>query len=297
MTAPLRGTQSLVGQMGWVTDRPSLIALEVLWRWLFGIPFLLVCFTQAQRILAALPLETAGFNEIDTQNPWVAAVQISHVWAAYQPHWTAVLHWLLPAAAVVWMVVSGLGRSLVFKRMDPKLPFRPLPMIALQAAWLALAAAMAWGWFRSIGWVAATHITPVGEPDLVGYSIWLIFLSLAFFTAWALVSWPLLIAPLPMLKEERSALSSIRESLRLGKALTGKLVEINLVMGIVKLALIVLAMVLSAAPLPFSDELGPEALHWVAAAAVLFFCVASDYFQLVRLKGFIEFWRMFRGSE
>ena len=68
-------------------------------------------------------------------------------------------------------------------------------------------------------------------------------------------------------------------------------------MGIVKLALIVLAMVLSAAPLPFSDELGPEALHWVAAAAVLFFCVASDYFQLVRLKGFIEFWRMFRGSE
>jgi len=144
MTAPLRGTQSLVGQMGWVTDRPSLIALEVLWRWLFGIPFLLVCFTQAQRILAALPLETAGFNEIDTQNPWVAAVQISHVWAAYQPHWTAVLHWLLPAAAVAWMVVSGLGRSLVFKRMDPKLPFRPLPMIALQAAWLALAAAMAW---------------------------------------------------------------------------------------------------------------------------------------------------------
>jgi len=61
-----------------------------------------------------------------------------------------------------------------------------------------------------------------------------------------------------MLKEERSALSSIRESLRLGKALTGKLVEINLVMGIVKLALIVLAMVLSAAPLPFSDELGPK---------------------------------------
>ena len=38
--------------------------------------------------------------------------------------------------------------------------------------------------------------------------------------------------------------------------MTAKLVEINLVMGIVKLALIVLAMVLSAAPLPFSDQLG-----------------------------------------
>jgi hypothetical protein len=53
--------------------------------------------------------------------------------------------------------------------------------------------------------------------------------------------------------------------------MTAKLVEINLVMGIVKLALIVLAMVLSAAPLPFSDQLGPDALHVVWAAATIFF--------------------------
>jgi hypothetical protein len=283
--------------MGWVTARPSLVALEVLWRWLFGIPFLIVCWLQALRILAALPLDAAGFNEIDTQNPWVAVVQVSHVWSAYQPYWTTVLRWLLPVAAVAWIIVSAVGRSIVLKRLDPRLPFRPLPMIALQAAWLVLLALTAWGWFRSIGWVAATHIATAGEPDLVGFSIWLIFLSLAFFTAWALVSWPLLIAPLLMLLEERSAISSIGESLRLGKAFTGKLVEINLVMGIVKLALIVLAMVLSAAPLPFSDELGPEALHWIAAGAGIFYCVASDYFQVVRLKGFIEFWRMFRTSE
>lgn len=297
MTAPLRGTQSLVGQMGWVTDRPSLTAIEIAWRWLFGIPFLAVCWIQAQHILAALPLESAGFNEIDTQNPWVAAVQFAHVWAAYTPYLLALLRWLLPTAALLWVIVSGVGRSLLFKRMDLRLPFRPLSMIALQAAWFALAALMAWGWFCSIGWVAATHITTSGEPDLVGYSIWLIFLSLGFFTAWALVSWPLLIAPVLLLIEDRSTLSSIRESLKLGKPFTGKLVEINLVMGIVKLALIVLAMVLSAAPLPFSDELGPEAMHWIAAAAVVFFCVASDYFQVVRLKGMIEFYRMFRGSE
>jgi hypothetical protein len=71
-------------------------------------------------------------------------------------------------------------------------------------------------------------------------------------------------------------------------------VEINLVMGIVNLALIVLAMVLSAAPLPFSDELGQGALHGISAIAVVFYLVASDYFQVVRLKGFQEFWKMFR---
>jgi hypothetical protein len=170
-------------------------------------------------------------------------------------------------------------------------------MIALQAAWLALLGATCWGWLRAIQWVAATHITPDAEPDLVGYSMGVIFLSLAFFTAWALVSWMLSIAPLVMLLEERSALSSLAQSLNLGKPFTSKLVEINLVMGIVKLALIVLAMVFSAAPLPFSDQLGGDALHAVWAISTVFYLVASDYFQVVRLKGFVEFWKMFRNLE
>jgi hypothetical protein len=67
-------------------------------------------------------------------------------------------------------------------------------------------------------------------------------------------------------------------------------------MGIVNIALIVLAMVLSAAPLPFSDQLGGDALHWIDATAVMFYLVASDYFHVVRLKGFLEFWKMFRGD-
>jgi hypothetical protein len=55
-------------------------------------------------------------------------------------------------------------------------------------------------------------------------------------------------------------------------------------------------MVLSAAPLPFSDELGANALNTISLLAVGFYLVSSDYFQVVRLKGFIEFWKMFRGE-
>ncbi len=170
-------------------------------------------------------------------------------------------------------------------------------MIGLQAAWLIVFGVVCWGWYRSIAWVAAAHIPSVGEPDLVGLSIWVIFLSLGFFTAWALVSWVVSIAPLLMLLEGRSALASLRESLRLGRIFTAKLVEINLVMGIVWMALIVLAMVLSAAPLPFSDQLGPDTMHFVWGAAAVFYLVASDYFQVVRLKGFLELWSMLRGNQ
>lgn len=295
MSEPVRATQKLVDQMGWVFRRPSLTALEIAWRWVFGLPFLFVCWQQSVKIFSVLPPDATGLNDLDNQNPWVAAVQLANVWEHYQPPVAHLLLWLVPAAAVAWAVVAGLGRNLVLKRMEPGVPFRPIPMTVLQAAWLVVLGLVFFGWFRSIQWVAATHISATGEADLVGYSIWAIFLSLGFFTLWALVSWPFAAAPMLVALERRSALSALGVSFRLGRTFNGKLMEVNLVMGIVKLALIVLAMVFSAAPLPFSDELGSDAMHVVVVGATIFYLVASDYFHVVRLKSFVEFWRTFRG--
>jgi hypothetical protein len=294
--APVRGTQLLVEHMSEVFRRPSLVAIEIAWRWLFGIPFLLICWRQGQQILAAFPLEASGTGSLDTRNPWVASVQLSNIAAFYEPHVLIVLRWLLPVAALAWAVVSGVGRNLLLMRMEPGVRFRPFTMIVLQGAWLALLGLTLWGWFACMQWTAATHITATAEPDLVGYFIWAIVLALAFFTAFALTSWIFSIAPILALLENRSALSALGQGLRLGKGFTSKLAEINLVLGIVKLALLVVAMVFSAAPLPFSDELGPEAMHMVAGASAIFFLVANDFFQVVRLKAFIEFWKIFRGQ-
>ncbi len=294
---PIRGTQFLVEHMGSVFRRPALIAIEVTWRWLFGIPFLFLCWIQAQQTLAAHPIEGSGIDSLDSQNPWIAASQIATLVAYYEPHVLAVAFWLLPAAALAWIVISGLGRALLLSRLRPgsRLQFRPVTIALLQAAWLLMLALVFWGWFGAMQWVAATHIAVEGEPDLIGYSIWAIFLSLGFFTAWALVSWTASVAPLLALVEKRSALSALAQGFRLGGPFSGKLAEINLVLGIVKLALLVVAMVFSAAPLPFSDQLGPGALHVVWGVSAVFFLVADDAFQVVRLKAFQEFWEVYRG--
>jgi hypothetical protein len=292
---PVRATQSAVGQMGWVFARPSLTALEVAWRWIFGAPILLFCWIQAQRILAQLPPESTGLDKVNLQDPWVSAVRLADAWDLYRPHVVHVLVWLGPLAAVAWVVVSALGRNLVMKRLEPGLPFRPASMIALQAAWLAALVSTCWAWFRSIGWAADQHIGNGAEPDLVGYTVWVIVFTLGFFTLWALISWAVAIAPMLVLLENRPAFSALRESLRLGKPFSSKLVEINLVMGIVKLALLVLAMVFSSVLIPFAEQVGAGTLHveWIIVS--IFYFVASDYFQVVRLKGFIEFWHTFRG--
>jgi len=292
----VRGTQTLVSQMGWMLRHPAIVAVEVGWRWLVGIPFLFLCWNRLQYILRILTPEQSGLSDIDVQNPWIAASQLSRVWWQYQPLIAHELNWILPLAAVAWIIISSVGRNLVLKLAQSGLRFQPGSMVLLQTAWLALFGVICWGWFRSIAWVAGTHFISGSEPDLIGFAIWLIFLSLGFFTAWALVGWIVSVAPVLMLLENRSALSALAETMRLGKPFTSELFEIGMVMGIVNLALIVVAMVFSAAPLPFSDQLGSGALHVVWAGATVFYLVAHDYFQVVRLKCFSQFWKIFRGS-
>jgi hypothetical protein len=292
----VRGTQSAVGQMGWVFAHPSLTVLEVAWRWVIGVPLLYVCWAEAQKILEALPISATGLDLVSLQDPWTSAVRLTDAWAEYRPPVVHLLSWLGPVAAVAWVIVSGLGRNLVMMRLEPEVRFRPLPVMTLQAAWLGLLAVTCWAWYRSIGWAAAAHIGNGGEPDLVGYAMWAIFLSLGFFTVWALVNWPVAIAPMLVLLEGRSTVSALVEALRLRKTFSSKLIEINLVMGIVKLCLLVLAMVFSSVLIPFSEQLGISVLRveWIIVS--VFYFIASDYFHVVRLKGFVEFWRMFRGA-
>jgi hypothetical protein len=64
----------------------------------------------------------------------------------------------------------------------------------------------------------------------------------------------------------------------------------------VKIALIVLAMVFSATPLPFESVTTPEFLTcWWFGVALLYF-VASDFFHVARLMGYLQLWRAYEGT-
>jgi hypothetical protein len=58
----------------------------------------------------------------------------------------------------------------------------------------------------------------------------------------------------------------------------------------------VLAMVFSAAPLPFSDQFGPDFMHMLYVAIAVGFLIANDYFQVVRLRSFVRLWRIYRSE-
>lgn len=306
----------MVGHMGFCWRHPSLTAIEIAWRWAVGIPFLFIAQNQWHRILSELPTSAAGLDRLEWANPWLSSVLIAEAVGKYQPLVVDVLRWLAPAGILAWALSSALGRSLLLLRMRAIERKRGLPvtapnatlsgllrkipgLAALQTLWMVALLACWWGWFETVGWASANHLTDRAQPDLVGYLCWLIFLSLGFFTLWSLVSWILSVAPLLLAVEGDNRLGATFRaftlSFRLGKTLSGKLAEVNLVMAIVKIALVVLAMVFSSAPVPFSDEFGPDTLHTINLIVIVWYLMANDFFHVVRFRSVCALWRHYRG--
>jgi hypothetical protein len=292
----VRGTQSLVQIQAQRWRRPGLLARELAWRWVFGIPALLLLLACGRRLLAVLSAAHTGIEDFSLLQPVIATQIVRASYDAIAPVVLQLAKWVVPVLMVGWAVASGVGRAFVMRALVPGSRLRSISLALLQLLRVLALVLMVLVWFAMVRWAAIRNVTSVPqgmEPNMVAFAAWLICLSLGSFVVWALWSWVLSIAAVLMVAQDRSLLSALAASVRLGP-LTMQLVEVNLVLGIVKLALIVLAMVFSAVPLPFEAQMSGNALHlWWAAVGVLYLA-ASDFFQVARLAAFVEFWQWSR---
>lgn len=290
----IRGTQSFLATIAECWKRPSLLGLELLWRWTFGIPAAAVLGWEAYRILSSVSLAGTGITHFSLIDTVTAAQILSATTDVLLPPIREVARWLLPLLAVGWALASGFGRSLVFRRYDASLRSAPWMMVGLQLLRILVLGASVALWFTGLHQAAWNSLSGP-EPSLVLYFVQAIALSFGIFFFWALVSWVFSVAPLLALLEGTGMIASLRNSLRFGqgslRGLRSKLVEINLVLGVVKAALIVLAMVFCATPVPFKEEINGTSLYVWWALVSVWYCVASDFFQVARIIGFMEIWR------
>jgi len=293
-----RATQGFVHMLSRCWQRPSLTALEIAWRWAFGIPALLLLEYEGARIWNASGLSAAQLQNFSIINTTAATETLSVWMAVLVPPALAVALWLSPLLAMWWVVVSAVGRTLVLRRMDAGLHARVGTLVVLQAVRALALGTSFWLWWECVRWAARTAVSqPLeqgGEPNLILYFGLAITLSLALFLLWGVVSWIFFAAPLLAMLENKGVMASLRAALSLG-ALRGQLIEINLVLGIVKIALLVLAMVFSALPVPFQSVATPEFMHaWYALVTVGYF-VASDFFHVARLMSYLQMWKANHG--
>ena len=305
--ASVRGTQSFVGTLSSCWKRPWLTGLEVAWRWLFGAPALVLVLHYVRRVLlevtggtldpGRLGLDPALLNDpvgALSADPLGASAKFANALNLVLPGMEHFAVWLVPLLLVGWVVISSIGRTLVLKRADAEMHTRIGTLMVLHAIRVVTLGLVFWGWLRAIGWSSKVAITgPIAqnaEPNLVLYCGLAIVTTLAMFTGWSVVSWIVSIAPMVAMRNNVGVIGSLRGAVALGPV-RGKLVEINLVLGIVKIALIVLATVFSACPLPFESATTPEFLAWWWAGVSVLYIVWSDFFHVARLVGYLDLWR------
>jgi hypothetical protein len=305
----IRGTQSFVHTLSACWQRPSLTALEVAWRWAFGIPAVALLVREGRQVLlaatggtmdpATLGLDRTFVNDpvgALSADPLGAVTKVGSALAQVLPGLWSRLIWMGPLLLVVWVIISSLGRTVVLRRADSKMHQRIGTLMGLQAIRAVVLATICSLWFWALMQCGAFAVTgPLNrheEPNLVLYCGLVIVLSLGMFTAWAFVSWVLSVAPLLAMLKNLGVIPSLRAATQLGP-LKGKLVEINLVLAIVKVALIVLAMVFSATPLPFEAVTTPGFLAWWWAGVTVLYLLWSDFFHVARLMGYLNLWRRF----
>jgi len=298
-TETVRGTQSFVHTMSACWRRPSLTALEVLWRWAYGVPATALVVYEVIRVLRGTPVDVGALQRMSVLDPMSAAETLTQTAAALLPPAMRMAEWLGPLLLVGWVIVSSVGRTAVLRRVDGRLYSRPGTLMALQTIRMSALLGSFAVWFACVRLAATVAlngpITEGQEPDLVLYSAIAIVATLGMFTVWAVASWALSVAPLLAMQRDLGAGASLTAAFHLG-LVRSKLVEINLVMGIVKIALIVLAMVASACPLPFESVTTPEFMAWWYAGVAILYLIVSDFFHVVRLVSYMKLWKASDGD-
>jgi hypothetical protein len=279
MAAPIRGTQSFVAIMGHVWRRPSLTALEITWRWLFGLIFL--------TLVAVLNGAFVPQRWQEYRDDLTIAL---HGGLILSVHWGHLVSAVL-MLTVLWSLTFTLGRTIVLRRLDPSLraSYRTIVALTLLRA-LAFESILAlWFWIvaKTSGPIIAAPFDAANGMDMLPAFALLLCATLFLFVLWASVSWLFRLAPLLAMSHQMTFSKSLCAAWRSGP-LRGKLIEINLVMGIVKIALIVLAMVFSATPLPFNTITTQTFLNCWWTGVGLAYLAASDYFHVVRAAAYLS---------
>ena len=262
-TPPLRGTQSFVGVMAEIWGRPGLTATEILWRWLAGVPMLLLAWWCGSHALRGVPWHESALEAMTVFKPSEAADVMMQQLRITSPHVLPVARWWVPLALILWSAAATLGKTAIWERLDVQLKprYAAVGLVGLLRASALLAVLGVWV-FGAVE--AAQHLVTAPaaagrEPGLVSLVACLVALTLALFMAWTLLSWvgdalPLfLMAPVgssssaqQQQQQQQQQQRTLRRALHdtwSARELRAKLVEINLVMGIIKVALLVLAMV------------------------------------------------------
>ncbi len=277
-----------------VRRRPSLLLVEVCWRWAFGIAAAALIAAAYLVLLHPVPVSDADRVLLDSGSPLQFANAVADIVTAIKGRLLQAIALVLPGLVALWTFAAALGRfsnlpELVRQesasgRPTPahKSPFRTL--LALSFGRAALLVGLLGAYLGSV-LVAAVIVALGGQEDL--WLFLLLFCSsfvIAVFI-WSVLNWLLGIAPVFAVRDGRSAFGSLADTLRLLTRSSREVTRVTAIYAFWRLIAIVAATVASVALLVLHFLPRAAVLAGIGAITLIYFLVA-DYLFIARLAGY-----------
>lgn len=265
---------------------PTLIAVEIAWRWLFAassLSLLMFAMVRLQRAVVILPEEQAM---LASRAPLQVAEAILEIWHRVQPLAVRLGATVIPAVVILWLIASTVGRGFVIGRMHKPTVVAPrwgalftLHLLRVISVFALL--------FAYIGCSRATLL--VSSPDAPNYlAAFLVFLILFSVSVllWSLIHWVISLACIFAVRDGAATLKALRKTSVLLKVRGRILAGIAAQNGTIRTVVAIVITFVALLPLAFYSM---PALLWTLEIVIfLFYCAVSDILLLARLAAYVE---------
>lgn len=277
-----------------VRSDSTLLPLELLWRWSFGLGLMALLFFAFAHLRQAILISDADQAAFSGQDPLAMATAAAGIVAGSHPLLLRTFAQLAAVASVLWIAAATLGRGMLTRIIVRRLAANYDLTIAADAprwAWFAIltTARVLMLLILVIGYLVGTLI--VASVSAFGKNVFtaafIIFAAVAASgLVWSWVNWVLSLAPIFVARDGLSPLDSIIAALAFIRRNGSRLIAIAIWNNTLRgLAATVIA-VAGAATVATHTALPGWAVAVLVVLETLLYLVVSDFLLLVRLAAY-----------
>jgi hypothetical protein len=240
-------------------ERPSLLGLELLWRWLCGGSLLLVAGFDATRIWAAAQpaLQATGLFQLSSDSLLDDPLKLLTIFTAVmnivRPQVERAAWGLAPFALFCWLVAFALGRQALLARYDARLPHRPWLLAGTEGLRLAALLIASYAWSAAMDGASALSLHGAA-PNVLLYALLVLAATVLLWWLWARVARALELCVVLALADGLLFSAAYQRAWTMPRAgLGGRLRMIRRAQSRARLWLLVAALVLTLLPDPFAQ--------------------------------------------
>jgi hypothetical protein len=278
-----------------ILRKPSLMAIEILWRFSFGACALLLAGTWILRFLTGLHPTEADVAALTGGNRDFAALALLHILQGTGPSIARAMIILIPALSLFWMLFATWGRVATLRNLFPAHSGAPVtnffPILGLKFLRVLCLLLMVVAVFTALlgaSYLSISISSQPGQPNLLIYFLIVLVTLPVIVGSWLAINWMLSIAPIFSVLGNLGTFSSISSASRAVRLHRGRFAAVSSAYGALRLfALLAVTAVTTIAAL-VAAAAGIKAVTAVVVFLTLAYYAFADILYVARFSAYIE---------